>query len=237
MDSKKSDASVRERLETNFDVKVVSTSVKSPCFIWLGAKFKNGYGLITVETPEGRKTRYTHREAYRLFVGTLIPGQDVMHKCDVRNCIRPSHLRQGTHKENIADMHRKGRANSPKGESHGCAKLTWAQVKEIRADYKADVPIRTIMAKYGLSEEAVNVIVRNRKWRDASYDPGPQRKPQPLPQFKLTPSQIMDVQTRYVRGVNQLQKGNAGKLAKEFKVSIETIRAMANRRGAYREAA
>ncbi|MGA7770457.1 MAG: hypothetical protein WCA27_30010 [Candidatus Sulfotelmatobacter sp.] len=46
-----------------------------------------------------------------------------MHKCDVRNCVRFSHLFEGTVKDNTADMIAKQRDRIV-GERHSMAKLT-----------------------------------------------------------------------------------------------------------------
>jgi len=44
------------------------------------------------------------------FIGVIPDGHEICHKCDVRNCVNPDHLYLGTHAQNMADMHQKGRA-------------------------------------------------------------------------------------------------------------------------------
>lgn len=61
-----------------------------------------------VITYAGKKTR-GYVVAYQLAHGDIAPGNVVCHSCDVRNCINPAHLWQGTQQENIADMWHKGR--------------------------------------------------------------------------------------------------------------------------------
>ena len=48
-----------------------------------------------------------HRVSYDLFVGNLIYGLYVCHKCDRKGCINPDHLFQDTCSENNRDARRK----------------------------------------------------------------------------------------------------------------------------------
>lgn len=84
------------------------------CWLWLGAKFRNGYGAFHV----GPKVRHATHVAWELTHGPIeghVPGDPerevcVMHLCDNPPCVRPDHLKLGTDAENIADMLAKGRA-------------------------------------------------------------------------------------------------------------------------------
>ena len=50
-----------------------------------------------------------HRVAYRVWVGPLEAGKEIMHTCDNPPCVNPRHLVQGTHVENMQDRENKGR--------------------------------------------------------------------------------------------------------------------------------
>ena len=75
------------------------------CWLWMGARDRDGYGRVAVN----RKLRRAARVAYGLFVGPIEKGLLVMHLCDNPPCVRPDHLRLGTASENITDAVRKGR--------------------------------------------------------------------------------------------------------------------------------
>jgi predicted glycosyltransferase involved in capsule biosynthesis len=50
-----------------------------------------------------------HRYIYTMFVGHIPEGFCVMHTCDNRMCINPTHLKAGTLAQNNLDMTIKGR--------------------------------------------------------------------------------------------------------------------------------
>jgi hypothetical protein len=80
------------------------------CWLWSRSTDEHGYG--TLRWPTSRdKIRKVHRIAYELTQGAIPPGMQVLHRCDVPTCIRPSHLFLGTHTDNMRDMARKGRTN------------------------------------------------------------------------------------------------------------------------------
>lgn len=73
--------------------------VKTPgCWLWTGAVNGDGYGVIRGD--DGRM-QLVHRIVYRRHVGPLDPELEVDHKCVTRNCVRPRHLEQVTHAENM----------------------------------------------------------------------------------------------------------------------------------------
>lgn len=76
----------------------------SGCWEWTGVKSRSGYGRL----PVGRKNLMAHRVSFFLSRGEW-PKNLVCHKCDNRLCVRPSHLFEGTHKDNFEDCRSKGR--------------------------------------------------------------------------------------------------------------------------------
>lgn len=77
------------------------------CWLWTGA-VRGRYGNFWF----AGKDTVAHRASYMLFVGPILPGMLVTHKCDNPLCVNPSHLALGTMSDNILDAVRKGRHNS-----------------------------------------------------------------------------------------------------------------------------
>lgn len=128
------------------------------CWIWTAARDKWGYGDLQWE----HKHVQAHRLAWRLLRGE--PGtMDVLHKCNKPPCCNPEHLYLGTDLENGRDRVKAG--TSSKGERSHTAKLTEAQVRDIRAAYKKRIGnTRTLAGQYGVSQSAIYYIVSGRTW-------------------------------------------------------------------------
>lgn len=76
------------------------------CWVFMGARNRDGYGHIRRSGFSGKAHRYVWLQA----VGPIPDGLHVLHTCDNPACVRPSHLWLGTHRDNMQDMLRKGRA-------------------------------------------------------------------------------------------------------------------------------
>lgn len=80
-----------------------------PCWIWLGAKYSNGYGRFHIAKVHGRdQVALAHRAAYLLLAGRIRRGLEPDHLCRVRACVKaiadkhgPAHLELVTHRENL----------------------------------------------------------------------------------------------------------------------------------------
>jgi hypothetical protein len=146
------------------------------CWLWTGNKLPKGYGIIQVTRG---KNSYAHRLSWEIFNGRAVPiGMLVLHDCDVPSCVRPEHLRIGTQQDNANDATLRGRRAHPDktkhlGEANGMAKLSAAQVNEMRAKYWAaprGVRVKTgtvtaLSQQYGVTPTMVSLIVAGKFWK------------------------------------------------------------------------
>lgn len=144
-----------------FWAKVMKTKT---CWLWQAAKTRNGYGRIATKGKKGRQTRLAHRVSWEMRYGST-RGRNVLHRCDVRNCVRPSHLFLGTQKDNIDDMFSKNRANKVKGRRHWNSKLNARKVRGIRKDWNSGMSQKDIASKFGISIAAVCLVVNRKRWQ------------------------------------------------------------------------
>jgi hypothetical protein len=141
--------------------------VRSPdeCWDWMGGRANTGYGNMKIQ----EKRIGAHRIAYTLVNGTIshdgsYHGGIIMHSCDRPSCCNPFHLRLGDAQANMDDKVLKGR--SARGEKNTKAKLTNAQVLEIRKMYsKGRVTQRSLAQKYGVIQQAIQAIVTRTTWK------------------------------------------------------------------------
>jgi len=127
------------------------------CWIWTGGLDGKGYGRAAIG---GGKRRGAHRVSWMINVGEIPEGLYVCHTCDNPPCVNPEHLFLGTQFDNMADAREKRRNNY--GSRNGGAKLTDAQVLQIRADPRIQ---RVIADEYGIGQAQVCRIKTGANWR------------------------------------------------------------------------
>lgn len=71
------------------------------CWIWTGKPNEHGYGRFTYG-PNGRIKRYAHRVAIAIFREDVPAELEANHRCRVRSCVNPDHLRLDTAAANRA---------------------------------------------------------------------------------------------------------------------------------------
>lgn len=127
------------------------------CVMWTGHVEKNGYGKAG--------GRWAHRVALTRKLGRPITtGMDACHTCDVRLCVNPDHLYEGTRRQNMADATARGRHNKPSGERHWRSKLTDREVAAMREAAASGAAYSLLALRYRVHPATVSRIVRG-IWR------------------------------------------------------------------------
>lgn len=120
---------------------------------------QHGYGAVGF----GLGIMKAHRVTF-LFTNGSLP-EEVCHKCDNPLCINPEHLFAGTHQDNMRDMSVKGRFGVTRGERSGMAKLTTANVLEIRQLYATGNYYQyEIGERFGVSRSCIKNIINKQRW-------------------------------------------------------------------------
>ena len=135
------------------------------CWEWTGA-LSGGthYGCFFDGRPWS-----THRYSWTNFYGAIPADFCVLHHCDNRPCVRPSHLWLGTKADNNHDMEIKGRARkrAMRGVANYRAGLTEEDVRRLR--YLHDIQgisLSQLARTRGVSFTCVWRAVRRKSYRE-----------------------------------------------------------------------
>lgn len=199
------------------------------CWLWLGSKSN-----VSIYTPkyygftkyEG-KTISAHRLSYILHNGEIPKDKEVCHTCDNGVCVNPKHLFLGTHQDNMTDMVNKRRSYKHIGEENPNSKLTQCNVNKIREEYNNGENQVIIGRKWGVSHCTIGLIIANKIWKDCNYSPvirtGKEGENNPF--AKLTWNDVREIRKIYKeKRIRQID------LAKQYKVSVDTISDILNKK-------
>ena len=142
----------------------------SHCWIWVGARSSDGYGSVNCK----HRTVSAHRLSFWISRGRA-PIEQVCHHCDNPPCVNPTHLFEGTKRDNARDMVSKGRNFQPpadrhwariytdkvRGEDNYLAKLTDDDVRAIRASSERQVDLA---ARYGVVQTTISKVKLRKAW-------------------------------------------------------------------------
>jgi len=101
-----------------------------------------------------KRVERAHRIAYFIAHGSIPEGALVLHRCDNRLCVNPSHLYAGTQAENVADAVARRRAGK------------YGHLVDAARDLRASgLTVREIAQRLGIGRTAAADMVSHRTWR------------------------------------------------------------------------
>jgi len=154
--------------EERFWQRVNRSDDPDSCWPWTGSKHADGYGKLRWHGGNV----LSHRKAYELANGDIPEGLCVRHKCDNRPCCNPAHLEVGTWADNVNDKVSRGRHR--RGENAGTAKLTAANVEEIRRSFRNGTSRYDLAYRFDVSHTQICNIINGKRWRESiAIDPDP----------------------------------------------------------------
>lgn len=115
----------------------------SGCWIWMGGLTTNGY-------PAG----YKHRKTLERKLGRRLGPLLARHTCDIKCCMNPAHLVEGTHADNMRDAVIRGQ------QVAGGRRFSAEQVLDIRAKKAAGLSTKQLAADYAVAPCTISRIVR-----------------------------------------------------------------------------
>jgi hypothetical protein len=154
---------------------------EAPCKLWDGPVHQRGYGIHRSDGTQELAHRWVWKQAH----GPIPPGVKVRHTClDTPLCVELTHLRRSTPKELTAAIAATGRLHDltpdvvqptaeqrARGERHGNAKLTEADIPTIRQRRRAGETLTVIAADYGVTHVLISQIARGVAWKHVPDSP------------------------------------------------------------------
>jgi hypothetical protein len=125
----------------------------SPCVFWAkaGSKGKR-YGGRWFRGKWGR----AHRAAWSEAHGEIPPGGLILHKCNNKLCVNPTHLYLGTKSDNARD--------ALMALAHGVQKISYDQAIEIRSLRASGCSLKEIAKRFSISRSTVSRIAVGKAW-------------------------------------------------------------------------
>jgi len=155
--------------------KVDQSAGPDACWPWTGARLADGYGRFWFQGKFVRATRW----GYKNMIGSLPDHLHILHRCDNPPCMNPEHWFVGTNADNQADKVAKGRQarglkqgahthpeSVHRGTTHRNAKLTEADVRDIRGRYASGgTTMKALAREYRVSFSNIQLIIARGGWK------------------------------------------------------------------------
>lgn len=134
--------------------------VGDECLPWPFGRTGSGYGALEIDGRAISAHRWMCAEVYG---PPPTPSHEAAHSCGRGHlgCVNPGHIRWATHSDNLADRLDHGTATI--GEANGFAKLTEADVREIRSG-AGRVTQRDLAERYGVDPSNISQIQLRKSW-------------------------------------------------------------------------
>lgn len=131
------------------------------CLVWPFSRDSSGYAHIWYRGKQRKVCRLVCESVH----GAPRASDEAAHSCGngASGCVTPNHLRWATRRENEADKKFHGILFATRGETHGMARLTEADVLKIRS-MAGTVKQSAIAAAFKISPSYVSDIQRGRRW-------------------------------------------------------------------------
>lgn len=136
------------------------------CWLWHGCiEEPTGYGRTSTGSRCAGtfKVWLVHRLSWVMHNGPIPQDRWVLHRCDVRACVRPDHLFLGTHAENMQDAARKGRLGVV-GVMNGASRLTDIDVRCIRT-LGGVVSTSDLARNFAVSRGTITNVIKRKVWK------------------------------------------------------------------------
>jgi hypothetical protein len=125
---------------------------------------RKGYPSAALCVRGKHATKLVHALVAAAFIGPRPRGLQLDHIDGVKTNNRPSNLQYVTCQENIRRAMKLGLRAKFKGESHGMAKLTNADVRAIRKAHRAGETQTALGPQYGVTQANISEIVNRKTW-------------------------------------------------------------------------
>jgi hypothetical protein len=145
-------------------------ALEGKCWEWPAGRDWRGYGRTRY--PNSGRAWLAHRMVWEMVNGPIPEGMEVMHLCDNKPCVNPAHLQIGTHAENMRQASERHRMRD--WRTHPRAKLTDAEVAEIRLRHLEGETQAELAKAFGIHGSYVSRLVRSRR-REQAVTTNPDR--------------------------------------------------------------
>lgn len=163
-------------LEERFWSKVSIKDDDESCWAWFGSRHPEGYGHVRWTNPLTDKNEIigAHRVSFFLANGCL--PEVARHTCDNPPCVRPSHLLDGTHADNMRDRHERGRYKviAPKfGEDNHRSVITEEDVIKARQMARDGMTHFAVAEALDKPRSAIKQAIIGKSWSHLDPDHPP----------------------------------------------------------------